>query len=189
MSGYYNRLKNDPCEKEFQDYQNLTFHDHVMNLDANYRPALNKAPLLSQGLQPSFWGPLRGVNVTRDSMLQGRGQTLSKCPDCGVRWLPETLFPYKKPMSSSEKTPCYRSDIQPLYTRVPRSCSSLAETDVTSYFLLPGAFQKGYEGYKAVPQTNIQGRDAPFFMGYGEPYGCQQNLGTYGSKRNFCPYM
>ena len=188
MAGlYYNNLKNDPSYRAFQDWQDLHQQERQLNLNANYRPALDKAPLLSAGIQPSFYGPLRGVNVTRDSFLQGRGQTLSKCPDCGVRWLPETLFPQKKKSTSA---PCYRTDLQPLYTRVPKSCASLSETDISSYFFLPGAWQKGYTGYASIPGTNLQGRDPASLPQLPAECRakCSSNYGSYGSGYDFSAY-
>jgi hypothetical protein len=93
MAGYFDRVQSDACHQRFEDHINHGVNQYNLNLNANYRVNLNQAMPLSQGKQPSFYGPLRGRRVTQESFLQGRGHTLSDCPDFGVRWLPETLFP------------------------------------------------------------------------------------------------
>lgn len=187
MAGYYNNLWSDPCFQQYDDQLNQGINDYQLTLNAHYRTNMNQAMPLSTGRQPDTYGPLRGRRVTQESFLQGRGQALSDCPDCGVRWLPETLFP----QNSGVQSQCQRTDIQPLYTKVPKSCNGLQETDITQYSFMPGAWQRGYTGYNAVVDTNLQSRQAPQPMGVqngGESYGGRQNYGTFGSGRPFSKY-
>jgi hypothetical protein len=189
MSGYYNDVRSDACNRNFEDMTNQYINDYVMKLSANYRTHLDQAFPLSQGLQPSFWGPLRGRRVTQDSFLQGRGQTLADCPECDVKWLPESLFP--ESTSKLGQTMCQRTDLQPLYTKQPQSCNGLSETDVTQFWFSPSNYQKGYSGYRSVVETNLQTRQPPWNPSQnngGESYGCAQNYGTFGSTWDLKPY-
>lgn len=185
MAGYHNRLKDDACFERFDDYQNQYINNYNLNLPAHYRTNVNQALPLSQGLQPTFWGPLRGRRTTQESFLQGRGQALADCPDCDVRWLPETLFPEKREAGHK----CQRTDLQPLYTRVPSSCNGLRETDVTQYMFLPGAWERGYNGYNAVVQTHMQTRQGNPQLTAVNQDRTAKNYGTYGSGRSFAPYV
>ena len=188
MAGYFGSTEYDSSTQLFEDHVNHGVAQYNLNLQAHYRPSMDRAISLSQGKQPSTYGPLRGRRVTQESFLQGRGQSLADCPECDVRWLPESLFPAQ---SASAQASCERTDIQPLYTRVPKSCNGIMETDITQYAFMPSAFQKGYTGYTAVEGTHIQSRQAPFDSSVAqgaESYGCRQNYGTFGSGRSFKRY-
>lgn len=189
MAGYYNSLRSDACNREFEDYQNKTHHDYTMNLAAQYRVGQPRPFPLAPGSQPTFWGPLRGVKSTQEAFLQGRGQSLSDCPDCDVRWLPESVFAQG---NLSVDAQCQRTDLQPLYTRKPKSCNGLPETDTTQFSMMPSAWQNGYTGFRSVVDTNIQSRQAPSDTGNAagsEAYGvCRKTYGSYGSGRDFSRY-
>lgn len=204
MAGFYDRLYFDPCHRQFEDYTNARTNSRQLNLAANYRTNLDQAHALSLGKNPDFYGPLRGRRTTQESFLQGRGQSLSDCPDCGVRWLPETLFPESG--STNARAQCQRTDLEPLYTRQPKSCNGLEETDVSAYWMMPSAYQTGYTGLKPVVTANTFGemyengyeafynqtrqsvRDLSVDNG-GESYGaCRTSYGSYGSGRDFSRY-
>lgn len=189
MSGYHNSLRFDDCNKVSDMYQSDSQNDYTLNVAANYHTSADRPFPLSQGGQPDFWGPLRGIKVTQESFLQGRGQTLADCPDCDVRWLPESVFPTATQHSAPRS--CQRTDLQPLFTRVPKVCNGLDETDISAYWMMPSAYQVGYAGYKAVVDTQLQTRqadpDASVKNG-GETYGCRKTYGTYGSGRDFSRY-
>jgi len=191
MAGYYNSLKFDSCNNDFQAYNYQRINDYQMDLAANYRVGQPPVFPLQVGVQPTFWGPLRGSLVTQESFMQGRGQTLAECPDCDVIWLPESLFPAQTQHSAARE--CQRSDLEPEYTRMKKSCNGLEETDTTPYTMLPGAWQVGYSGPDSGIGSNMQTRMAPYdsagLMGNGsEYYGCKANYGSFGSGRNLQPY-
>jgi hypothetical protein len=109
--------------------------DYIMNRQAWMRG--NGCELGSLGRYCSSYGPLAGKLVTRDSYLTGRGQALSNCPECEVRWLPEQLFAGDSPMSKISS-----QDSMPLtLTRLPKSCSNVADIDVTQYAFMPAQYQ------------------------------------------------
>lgn len=190
MSGYYNTLKFDSCNNDFQAYTGQAVSDYVLNINAAYRPG-EMPTNLSIGSQPTTYGPLRGALVTQESFLQGRGQTLADCPDCDVRWLPESLFP--TPNAHNRLSSCQRTDLEPLQTRTKRSCNGLEEMDTSAYWMMPGAWQPSYSGPNHGVGGNLQTRQAPYDPSinqggefYGGGGGC--NYGTYGSGRNMAPY-
>ncbi len=190
MAGYYNRLGFDSCANDFDTYKAQAASDYTMNLNAVYRQG--EAPIrpVSVVNQPTTWGPLRGSLVTQESFLQGRGQTLADCPDCDVIWLPETLFPNQT--AHNQLPACERTDLEPLQTRMRRSCNGLEEVDTSQYWMMPGAFEQGYTGPYFGVNGNMQTRMAPTdetIKQGAESYGtCRQNYGTYGSARSFAPY-
>jgi len=168
---------------EAEDIDNNQSYDYVMYRDAVMRKNTTQAPMLSAGYQPSFYGPLTGNRVTRESFLQGRGHTSSKCPDCEVVYLPASLFPDKNVV-----TPCERVDMQPMYTRVPKSCNSISEVDTFAYQLMPGHYMEGYQGMNSVTSTHIQTRVPPEQPQPGyKP--CATNYGSYAKSDRFKPYM
>ena len=111
MAGFYNNLKFDSCSNDFDTYRAQAASDYWMNLNAVYRQGQPPIMPLSVATQPTTWGPLRGSLVTQESFLQGRGQTLADCPDCDVRWLPESLFSQE---SGTALPQCQRTDLEPL---------------------------------------------------------------------------
>lgn len=190
MAGYYNSLKFDSAYEDFQTYADQTVNDYVLNLKASYRLGATPPMPLSVAGQPTFYGPLRGSLVTQESFLQGRGQTLCNGPDCDVLWLPETLFPAHT--AHNQLPSCERTDLEPLQTRMKSSCNGLKETDMSQYWMFPGAYQTGYSGPYFGIGGNLQTRMAPVdgtIQQGAESYGsCRQNYGTYGSSRSFAPY-
>jgi len=192
MAGYYNSLKFDACDVEGDAYIHQAVNDYNLNLPAHFRVAQNgqggnRAMPLSLGKQPDFYGPNRGRVTTMESFLQGRGQTLSKCPDCQVRYLPASLFDGSAVQTNTQ---CQRTDLEPLYTRAPKSCNGLPETDVSAYWMMPANYKKGYAGYRAVVDTNLQTRqpEGGEVTNGSESYGCRKSYGTYGSGRDFGRY-
>lgn len=188
MSGYNDNLYLGQCYGEFLKGFNESYSAHQLNEKAAMRD-VDQCHALSRGGVCQFYGPLRGKRTTQESFMQGRGHTLTECPDCEVRYLPESLFPQK-----SQATACYRTDLQPRYDRQPKSCNGLMETDVTQYRFSPQRWQDGYTGYDSVVKTNLQTK-----LGYypqcedgvcngAESYGCKTSYGSYGSGRNFARY-
>ena len=188
MAGFYNQLKFDSCYNDSQAYTMQAVNDYVLNLNAVWRQGQPEPRPLAVVQQPTFYGPLRGSLVTQESFLQGRGQTLSDCPDCEVVWLPETLFPNK----ASAPPTCERTDLEPLQTRQRRSCNGLEEVDTSEYWMMPSNYQEGYTGPYFGVNGNLQTRQAPTDVTINqgaESYGsCRENYGSYGSSRSFAPY-
>lgn len=156
MAGYYDNLYNDACYENYRDGVNNYQNDYYLNLKAHMRP-VKKCTFKGLGTTCSFYGPLNVGRTTRDSFLQGRGQILTECPECDVRRLPDTLFANRK--QDGEHEYCDNTELQPLQTRVPRSCNGLMQTDITQYQFMPGAWQNGYAGYNSVVDTHIQSRE------------------------------
>jgi hypothetical protein len=187
MSGFYNNLKFDSCYQDNQVFQDQSQNDYVLNLNAVYRQGDPPIRPLSVSSQPTFYGPLRGSLVTQESFLEGRGQTLTDCPSGEVFWLPESLFPANT--AYNQPSTCQRSDLEPLQSRMKKSCNGLEETDTSEYWMLPGNWQNGYSGpTMAGLQTRMPYPSSNLRAG-SESYGsCQQNYGLYGSSRNFGKY-
>lgn len=181
MAGMYTRSTMDSCFEKGEDVQNSKIYDYNLSRDAVMRQNVVKAPMLSVGRQPDFYGPLIGNRVTKESFLQGRGHCLNNCPDCEVTYLPESVFPKHTVQST-----CDRVDLDGLYTRLPKSCNGLAESDSYVFSQMPGAFEKGYTGYNAVVYTNLQDRDGPA-QKLNQLPGCE-NYGSYGPTRDFSRY-
>ena len=201
MSGYYDRVHDDLCYRDFEKYIDDQTLDYNLNLKAHMRENVDKCHPLSTGKQCNFYGPLRGVRTTQESFMSGRGQVLSECPSCGVNYLPESLFPDKADPADFAtvdqkngmiRARCQRTDLEPLYTRQPRSCNGLSETDITAYSFMPSAWQRGYEGFRAVVDTNLQTRQAledTSVTDGGLAYSqCRSSYGSYGSGRPFARY-
>lgn len=193
-SGYYDRSHDDLCYRDFQVHVDEGVMDYNLFLPAHMRMNVEKCHPLSQDKQCDFWGPLRGKRVTQDSFLSGRGQSLSDCPDCDVFYLPESIFPnkpdpgdfaYEQQTGKIMSARCQRTDLEPLYTRKPRSCNGLSETDISQYAFMPSAWQKGYTGYRSVVDTNLQSRQALQDLsvtngGLAYPE-CRTNYGSFDS--------
>jgi len=189
MASFYDRLNFDTAYAQYQSFVDIASSDYVMNLNAVYRQGQPPIRPLSVANQPSFYGPNRGVTLTQESFLQGRGQSLSNAPESGVRWLPESLFPAHT--ESNTMPACQVTDLEPLQTRMRKSCNGLEEVDTSQYWMLPGAWEAtGYSGL--LQGMNLQTRQAPESANIrqgSEDYGtCRQNYGSYGSARSFAPY-
>lgn len=182
MAGLYNNLWNDNGYEQAKDELNERSNDYNLARNAHMRQNVVQAPFMSAGLQPDFYGPLVGNRVTRESFLQGRGAIKSKSPQCEVTVLPDSLFPMHTVRSN-----CDRVDLESMYTRLPRSCNGLSETEVTPYRLMPENYKKGYQGYNAVIHTQIQARVGPPDQARAfDP--CAQNYGSYKPSRDMRPY-
>lgn len=188
MAGYFDKLNYDLCWRNYQRYQDKASVDRLLEPDSYDRPDLDPVPLLARGSQPSLDDRIFGQRVTQESFLQGRGQALADCPECDVRYLPKSVFPSKgKPMAD-----CYRSDLEAVHTRRPRSCGSLAETDLTTYRMSPGFWRRGYAGLDAITDTFMQTRQAPFdptIKKGSESYGRRSNYGSFTTSQSFAPYQ
>jgi hypothetical protein len=190
MAGFYNNLKFDSCNNDFQTFTDQAISNYQLNLNASYRQGEPPIRPLGVMINPTTYGPVRGSLVTQESFLQGRGQTLADCPDCEVTWLPESLFPTKT--AYNQLPSCQRTDLEPLQTRVPNSCNGLKDMDTSQYWQMPSNYQNGYSGPYGGINGNVQTRMAPFdatVIQGAEAYGnCRESYGTYGSARSFLPY-
>jgi hypothetical protein len=187
MSGFYNSLRFDSAYQDFQVYRDQSENDYVLNLNAHYRQGEKPIMPLSIAGQPTFWGPLRGSLVTQESFLQGRGQTLANCPDCDVVYLPETLFPANT--AHNQLPRCQATDLEPLQSRMKKSCNGLDETDTSMFWMMPSNFQVGYSGPSlAGMQSRVPPISGQITQG-SESYGtCSGSYGVYGNSRSFAPY-
>lgn len=123
MSGFYDKSTLDGCWNKAKDNIDNQVYDYTLWRPAVMRPRA-EAGLMTPVQNVDFYGPLAGNRVTKESFMQGRGTTLSKCPDCEVNYLPESLF--NQPPIKSQ---CDRVDLLPMFTRVKPTCNGLRETD------------------------------------------------------------
>lgn len=193
MAGVNTTLNFDPAYAQYQSWRQVQQNDYVMNLNAVYRQGQPPIRSLSVANQPSFYGPLRGSLVSQESFLQGRGQVLGDAPEFDVRMLPESLFPSHT--ESNEMPACQRTDLEPLQTRMRKSCNGIEEVDMSQYWMIPGAWQAtGYSGPASGVNGNLQTRQAPnpdpSIRQGSEDYGtCRQNYGSFSVPGNrFAPY-
>lgn len=183
MAGFYNQLWFDPGYELAKDELNERQYDYNLTRNAVMRQNVVQAPFLSAGRAPEFYGPLVGNRVTRESFMQGRGAIKSKSPQCEVTYLPESLFP-----AHTVRTKVDRVDLESFYTRLPRSCNGLAETEVTPYRQSAEDYKRGYQGYNAVVHTQIQSRIGP--PDHARKYDpCATNYASYAPTRNMAPYQ
>ena len=183
MAGYYDELHLDSCYELYQDRVNNGTYGYTMDRKPVMRENVTQAPLLRTGGLPDFYGPNVGKRIAQESILQGRGHCLNKCTECDVVYLPESLFPKHKSIQST----CDRVDMEPLYTRVPKACNGLMETDVSVYRFMPGSYKRGYQGYSAVVDTHIQTQMPP--PDTRKPlHPCAQSYSTYGPQWDLRPY-
>jgi hypothetical protein len=148
----FGRLNYDACFEYDQDRLNAGYANYTTYLPAYWRANTCRVESLAVGVQPDFYGPVTALKTRQESFLQGRGQPESSCASCEVRYLPSELFPSCK----CGATPCVcfpncrRTDLQPAYTRLKRSCNDLSETDASVFQFFPENFQTGYVGFDAV---------------------------------------
>jgi hypothetical protein len=87
---------------------------------------------------------------------------------------------------------CQNMALQPEFTTVPKSCSNLAETEITTYAFMPGAWQQnGWLGINSVCETNIQSRDNArdsYRQEHKDAFSRSQSYGAYTSAGP-APYM
>lgn len=193
MAGLNTRLNFDPAYVQYSNWKQVAQNDYVMNLNAVYRSGQPPIRSLSVANQPSFYGPTRGALCTMESLMQGRGQVLSDSPAGEVRFLPESLFPSHT--ESNEMPACQRTDLEPLQTRMRKSCNGIEEIDLSQYWMIPGAWQAtGYSGPASGVNGNLQTRQAPvdpnIKQGSENLGTCnRQNFGSYEIPGNrFAPY-
>jgi len=183
MAGYYDNVQLDSCYELYYDKVNDKTYGYTMDRNYVMRPNLVQAPLLRRGALPDFYGPKVGNRVTQESFLQGRGHCTNKCPDCEVIYLPGSVFPHRRPVQSS----CERVDLDPFYTRVPKSCNGLVETDLSVYRFMPENYKRGYQGYSALNDTHIQTRVPP--SDERRPLSaCASSYGSYGPQWDMSRY-
>jgi hypothetical protein len=156
MAGYHDNLQNDLCNRQFEDNMNSNINNYYLNYKFVMRDSNNnKCQPLGVTNRCDFYGPLNSKKIKQDSYITGRGHILSDCPDCDVRHLPQSLF---QDVQYSNKS----TELDPLYTRVPKSCNGLSEITTYAFSQMPGAYEHGYNGYNSVVDTNIQTRMSPY---------------------------
>jgi hypothetical protein len=186
MAGYYGNIKFDAGSQDYQAYKMYEAANYFMNLNAYYRKEAIPHPL-SVVSQPSFWGPLRGSLVTKESFLQGRGQALADTPASETIYLPESL----DWNHANYTVPCQETSLEPLQTRMRRSCTGDLEYDPSPFQMFPGAFQEGYTGPYSGVNGNLQTRMGPYdptLMAGAQAMNNCQNYGNYGAVRTLEPY-
>lgn len=132
----------------------------------------------SLGSTCSFYGPMTVPRVTQDSFITGRGQVANdNCPECGVRYLPESVFATTK----DEKKGCQDMALMPEFTRQPKSCFNISETENSTHAFMPGAFQKGFLGMNVLCNSNIQSREDARKQYRAPPKSAAEKMNNYGS--------
>lgn len=131
------RAYDDACAQRTQESLQSGAAEYTFNRAYWMREGRKRCYPAGLGQVCTTPGPLDnttyGRQVSRDSYLSGRGQTLSNCPECQVRWLPEELF---RPTESTEGPNPPSDELTPL-TRQPKGCSSAAEVETTAYAFMP----------------------------------------------------
>jgi hypothetical protein len=179
MSGYYEMKGKLGCWEDWFDSVNKSTNDYVMDRNYWMRPNVTQCQENSLGTLCTFSGPKTVPRTTQESFLQGRGQILnSNCPDCEVIYLPESLFPSTNTRKNER---CQDMALLPEFTRQPKSCGTLSETEITTYAFMPGAWQKGYTGYNSMCDTNIQSREVARLDYRAKPRSPQEKMTNYGS--------
>lgn len=176
MAGYYDNVGLDQCHRTYEDNLSSASYDYVINKKAWMRGNVDKCSAKSTGGQCSFYGPMTNKRVLQDSFLTGRGQVLTECPECSVNYLPASVFP------PQEARTCQDTQLEPLYTRVPKSCNGLTEVDISQYAALPSNYQRGYNGYDSVVGAHLQGREMArqqYKAVHLDDHSASQNYGSY----------
>lgn len=182
----YNRLRDDTCSSPQQDKRNTDVSNYNMYSKNFMSPNHDVATYLAEGNSPDFFGPLSNSNnnlILKESFLQGRGHTISKCPTGNVVRLPSTLFSDL----NKDKPSTLRVDLQSESTKLKKSCNGLAETVVTPYHFMPGRFEPGYQGLAPIEYTALHTRLPPVIP-YNLPNPCATSYGNYQSTRSFARY-
>lgn len=159
MAGYYEMKDRQGCWSNWYD----SFNDGVVSytFDRKYwmPPGKEMCTNNALGSTCTFYGPMTAPRTTQESFLEGRGQIESdKCPECGVIYLPDSVFAMTKGINTQGQI-CEDMTLQPEFTRQPKSCFTLSETEQTTYAFMPEAFQKGYTGYNSMCDIHIQSRE------------------------------
>lgn len=165
-------------------YDRLNEGTLARTLDRNYwmRPGVNRCHENALGSTCSFYGPMNVPRTTQSSFLQGRGQVNSdRCPDCEVIALPEKVFD----LTAEEISDCQNMALQPQFTTSPKSCGTLAETDITAYAFMPGAFERGFQGVNSLCGNHLQSREEArdsYRAEHKSEYSRAYSYGSYDSK-------
>lgn len=159
-------------------------YDYVMDLHY-YMRSKGKCTPQALGQQCDFFAPLNNSrptkDLTRDSLLSGRGQVLTGSPECQVYWLPESIFQQRLDSANWSG-----DSLEPQFNKLPRACNGLSETDTTQYSFMPGAFQRGYVGYDAIFNSNLNSRElARQEYNMLQPQPTPKNTESFGSYPRF----
>lgn len=192
----YNSLRMDPCYDAQQTSQMLDSASYFMYVPAVTRLD-NPHPMpLAVGVQPTFYGQFGPKQVDQESFLNGLGQSLTKCGSCDIRMEPDSLFGAQARADFSQpytaRGSCQATDLQPLFTRLPRSCNGgNAEVSLDAFYFVPGAYQGNYAGPWGGVGGNLQTRMDPTDPA-ADPnvmnYSTRANYGMYGAGRVLTPY-
>lgn len=171
------RLHDDAEARAYSDSLQLGGADYHMNRAYWMRDSQKRCYPDGRGVMCSTYGPFdnttSGANVTKDSYLRGRGQPLSGCGGCQVRWLPEKLFGDEAELFNEgwgELTQDMRSaDV----------CDSVAEQDATQYALMPRGFQDNFTLIFGASGRGID-REAYTSGVNGRRKAAQQEVTSYG---------
>ena len=190
MAGYYEMKGKQGCWENWFDSFNQGVLDRTLDVKAWMRP-VPKCKNTSLGTTCSFYGPMNVPRTTRSSFLQGRGQVENHhCPDCGVRYLPEAVFAQSPEEMAYENTPdCELNTLTPQFTRQPKSCFNISETEITTYAMMPGAYQKGYTGFNSVCDVHMQDREDARRMYRAGPQTPADKMTNYGSYNTYYDAM
>jgi len=172
------RIHDDAEARAYTESVQLGGAAYHMNRAYWMREGTSKCYPDGRGVQCSFFGPLDNTtdgtaNVTKDSYLTGRGQPLSGCPECQVRWLPRELF---------DTVPRWQHDDWGSLTPDMRSadvCDSVTEQDATAYALMPRGFQ---DSFTLIFGANGRGVDREVYAAgaNGSRRAAQQGVTSYG---------
>jgi hypothetical protein len=136
-SSYQTRFKSDECSIQTSADANEKLSNYVMWL-----PDYKKKTCEGSGFHNCDLNRFGSGEVSRESFLQGRGQTSAGrgCFASGLRFLPKDKFPETKPKNSFQANPLFAQN-----TKSKRSCGSLAEMDMTVRLRpLPGTFNEAF---------------------------------------------
>lgn len=123
QGNYETNLRSDPCAMSTHTSEEEKKADYNLWVPPYRRKTCEGSGYLNCGTNVDRFGPQQ---VIQESFLQGRGQVVNnpRCPDGGVKYLPESQFGKK----SEPKLHDMSLFAQP--TTVPRSCNSLTEVDM-----------------------------------------------------------
>lgn len=179
MAGYYSMKGKQECWERWFDSVNQAQNDYILDRKYWMPPGSTKCHENSLGSTCTFYGPKNVPKTTQESFLEGRGQVNDDfCPECGVIVLPDSVFP-----GTAQPRACQDMSLQPQFTRQPKNCRTLAETDISQYAFLPGAWQRGYLGVNSLCDTgiNIQSRENARLEYRPSPKTAAQSQLNYGS--------
>lgn len=152
MAGFYSdNVYADDCFVNWQATIDNGVSSYETDIGAALPHGAQKAMLSSRGATPSWWGPMTASIIHNDSLLNGRGQPLSKCPSYDVVRDYGNYSGYKTPT-------CYNSSLEPAFDKTSRSCTSVTEMDMFGYTGFPGSWQQNYIGVNDLAQIYVPTR-------------------------------